>query len=61
MVQIYPLRMLRNMVLTKFKPHSPFSWREAIAKADLKREWRIKRCKDLKTVPPKPKPQRRQS
>ncbi len=49
------------MALTKFKPHSPFSWAHAIEKAELKRAWREKRCKELKSVPPRIMKVRRQS
>jgi len=49
------------MVSTKFKPHSPFSWKHAIEKAEIKIQYRTKRCNEMKTVPPKPKKVRRQS
>ncbi len=49
------------MVLTKFKPHSPFSWEHKIQLAKLKRQYREKRCKECHGVPPKILKERRQS
>ncbi len=47
------------MVSTKLKPHSPFSWKHAIAKAEIKFQYRTKRCTEMKTALPKPKKEKR--
>jgi len=50
------------LVTTTFKPSHPFSWKRAKELYTIKMEYRIKRCKDLGSVPPKLKPkERRQS
>jgi len=50
------------MVKTIPKPSHPFSWKRHNELHTIKDAYRIKRCKELGSEPPKPKPkERRQS